>query len=247
MTTTAERAPAVVGSWASTPLSPKTTWHRVPQAGLPGYAEPEADGEVTQSLPGGAQVGLVKTQDSWAQVVYGGTTTWVDGQALNPPALGAAPSPTSSATRSSSTRTSRTSSTAPIDVWSAVGALAGIGIIVGAIVHWIQGPIGINSFDLPMKILFDKSASLDGQPRIGYFLIALGLLAIFASLKPDLTLLRRLAGALTLVIAVLFCYQIQDSIVFGHVNFTDIVSVGPWIVGACGLVLTLVPAPRRYR
>ena len=257
MTATAERAPAAVGSWASTPLSPTTTWHRVPETGLQSYVEPELESDAGQFVPGGAQVGLVTTQNEWAQIVFGGTTTWVDGRALNPPVFGAAPTATSAAnaTRSSTTR-SRRSSTSPHSIWSILSALAGFGVLVGAIVEWTKG--SINSFDLPFRFLFETRALFeDREPRIGYFVATLGVVAILASFSADYTWVRRLAGFFTLAIALLFCYQVQHFIdqvqssplgVIAHSNrdFFDLIGAGPFITGFCGLALAVLPRPDHW-
>jgi hypothetical protein len=200
--------------------------------------EPDGDDTLAQFVPGSAQVGVVETQGEWARIVVGGTTTWVDGRALVPPIVGTAP--TAASTGSRATR----SPTATHSMWSVLCAGAGVGVLVGAVVEWISSS-GINSFDLPVQLLFDPSSSLtEREPRIGYFLATFGVVAILTSFSEGAVWVRRIAGLLVLVIALRFCYEIEDSMpAFSNVGFWDIIGAGPLIAGACGLALAVFPGP----
>jgi len=238
--TTTERPVPTLPSWDEMPLTANTTWHRVPGDGLQGYVEPNAEGALAQVVPGGSRVGVVETQGEWAQIRLGATTSWVDGRSLLPPTIATASAGSRNATSSTSTRI-----TASHSIWSVLSAVAGVGVLVGAVVEWFAYSLGINSFDLPMQVLFDSSSSLtDREPRIGYFVATFGIVAILTSFSRDLTWVRRIAGVLTLLIALRFCYLLDDSLPgCSNVDFWDIVGAGPLITAACGLALAVLPGP----
>jgi hypothetical protein len=248
-TITTQPAAPRLPSWDDMPLTATTTWHRVPAGGLQGYVEPNGDGALAEVLPANAKVGVVEKQGEWAQIRMGATTSWVDGRALIPPTMAGAPP------SSGTSRTTTTSSSAPSrknvvvgSGWSMLCTVAGVGVLVGAIVEWFSGVgafgIGINSFDLPVQVLFDDYSLRNREPRIGYFLVAFGVIAILTSFRQDLTWVRRIAGVLTFLIAVRFCYQLHDSIPSGSgIGFFDVVGAGPLIAGLCGLALAVLPGP----
>jgi hypothetical protein len=238
-TITTQAAAPTLPSWDDMPLTANTTWHRVPADGLQGYVEPNGDGALAQFVPGNSRVAVVEQQGEWAQIRMGATTSWVDGRTLLPPTVVAAS--TASRTTVSPSRKSLSSN----NMWAVLSAVAGLGVLVGAVVEWFSYSLGINSFDLPMQVLFDSSSSLTNrEPRIGYFVATFGVVAILTSFSRDLTWVRRIAGVLTFLIALRFCYQLQDSLPgYSNVDFWDIVGAGPLIAGFCGLALAVLPGP----
>jgi hypothetical protein len=247
-TTTPGAASPYAKSWADTPRT--ETWHRVPPDGVQGYAQPSTEGALGEFVPPGAQVGLVKTQGDWAEVVIGGTTAWVDGRLLMPPPKTVAPAGVRTAP-SRPTSTIRTASST--SAWAVLSAIAGVGVLVGAIFEWLASSLNFNSFDVPVQFLFGTYTLQDREPRVGYFLVAFGVVAILTSFREDAVWVRRIAGMLALATAALFCYQVQDAISGAYsvgfanrsLQFFDVIGSGPFITGISGLVLAVLPRPRR--
>jgi hypothetical protein len=207
-------------------------------------------------VPGNSRVAAIEKQGEWAKVLVSGTTQWVDGRALLPPTIAGAPAAsrtTTSSTKNISTKNITRKNISTNDAWwSVLSALAGLGVLVGAVTEWISSSLSINSFDLPMAFLFDKTSLVtEREPRIGYFVATFGVVAILTSFSEGLVWVRRIAGLLTLVIAALFCFQVRDLIsqaqhsVFSssNVDFFSVVGIGPFIAGVCGLGLVVLPRP----
>ena len=245
--TAQQRASTLDRPWDEIPLTPTSTWHRVPEPGVQSYVVPAADGALAQFVPGGAKVGLVTTEGAWAKVLVGGTTTWVDGRVLLPPTAGGAPAASRTASKTSSSKSIPVHNT-----WSLVCAAAGVGVLVGAILPWFSAPGGINSFDFPLQFLFSSSIETlleSREPRVGYFLGLFGVVAILTAFRDDAIWVRRFMGVLTVAIALLYCYQLQNSIsgpFSSNRDFFDVVGIGPFIVGICGLALAVLPGPSRF-
>jgi hypothetical protein len=216
----------------------------VPAEGLPTYPEPYPR-FFEGSEPGPRVVGNVQVSDvkgMWALVsVDGEVRGWVDGRRLqppiNPPVIMSAAPPAPPA---------RSRAAAPgafgISIDGIIGALAAIGIIVGAVLDWTQGVAGVTAFKVPVTFLFDYKTTTQ-NPELGWFLIAIGVMALVLSLFVRAGIWRVLLGILALVAASLFVIQIAREISNSSTNlsFTDVVGPGPWVTGISGIVLMLSP------
>ena len=217
----------------------------VPAEGLPTYPEPYPR-FFEGAEPGPRVVGSVQVQDvkgMWALVsVDGEERGWVDGRRLEPPVAapvivsgppaGTMPAPTPRRAgsvldfdrrhhrRARGDRDHRRRD-ARLDARSRTPS---------------------TSFKVPVKFLFDyKTTARD--PHLGGFLIAIGVLALVASLFVRAGIWRVLLGILALVAASLFCIQIRRGLSDSNssASFTDIVGPGPWVTGISGFVLMLSP------
>jgi hypothetical protein len=214
--------------------------HLAADDGVQAYKEPyprvATDGSHRSAfIPGRAVLRVSATQGSWAQVVLNDEVVgWVEGSQLIPP-IGQrlappAPYPASSAA---------TANGVPVSVDTLVGALAGLGILIGAVVDWTQG-ISVNSFKIPAAVLFDGNTT-SRNPRLGIFVLALGVAGLLLAFVRNARLWRAVIGAAAFGIAFLYCAQVASQLSDHHVHasFTDVVGAGPWVTGVAGLVLVV--------
>jgi hypothetical protein len=213
--------------------------HLTADTGAQAYKEPyprvATDGSHrAEFIPGRAVVHVVSIRGSWAQVIVNDEIVgWVEGSQLIPP-IG---TPIASVSRTPASSESARSQSTNIDIDTLVAALASIGILIGAVVDWTQG-IAANSFKIPAAYLVDPHTT-SRDPRLGYFVIALGIAGVFLSFVRNARFGRGAVGIAALGIALLFCGQVavQLSDQHSHASFTDIVGAGPWITGIAGLAL----------
>jgi hypothetical protein len=214
--------------------------HLTADAGVQAYKEPypriESDGSHRSAfIPGRAVVHVAATRGAWAQVsIDDEIVGWVEGSHLIPP-IGTRIAPSPRNPTPSAGATNQTT----INVDTLVAALAGIGIIMSAVLDWTQG-VAVNSFKIPLTFLFDPNTTTR-NPRLGYFVIALGVVGVFLGFVRNARGLRGLVGLAALAIAVLFCGQIAVQLSDAHSNasFTDIVGAGPWLTGIAGIALVV--------
>ncbi len=117
-----------------------------------------------------------------------------------------------------------------------VGALGGIGVVVGALLDWF-GPA--NALRVPAMWLLDVQ-SRTREPKVGHVLIVVGVLGLATSLLRNARRWRVVLGLVATAIAIVYCLQIarllSHSVVRG-MSFTKIVGIGPVVTGFAGLVL----------
>jgi hypothetical protein len=215
----------------------------VPAEGLQTYPEPYPR-FFEGAEPGPRVVGSVQVQDvkgMWVLVsVDGEVRGWVDGRRLQPPVdppiiVSAAPT---------GTPAPRSAAPGALSISSdgIIGAFAAVGVVVGAVLDWTRGVAAVTSFKVPVPFLFDYKATTH-DPRLGGFLIAIGVVALAVSLFVRAGIWRVLLGLLALVAASLFVIQIARGISDTNSGalFTDVVGPGPWVTGISGLVLMLSP------
>lgn len=217
--------------------------HLSPDAGIQAYSEPyprvQPGGTMRRAfIPGREVVHVSATRGDWVELTANGYDVgWVDGRQLVPPAAGTSPRyvPAAPAPMSASTN----AQILQVDVL--VGALAGIGVLIGALVDWTQG-IAVNSFHLPAAFLFD-SRTTSRDPRLGWLVIVIGLLGVLISFLPLPGGWRVLLGLLAVLVAVLYCGQVASRLndLGAHASFTDVVGAGPWVTGIAGIVLAMSP------
>ena len=214
--------------------------HLTDDPGVQAYTEPyprvDSDGSHRAAfIPGRTVVRVVAVRGAWAQLTLDDQIVgWVEGSHLLPP-IGQriiVPPP----------RNQSSSATAPgqaINVDTLVAVLAGIGIIIGAVMDWTQG-IAVNSFKLPFAFLFD-SHTTSTNPRIGHFVVALGIAGVILAFVRSARALRGVVGLAVLGIAVLYCAQVAVGLSDANSNqsFTDIVGAGPWLTGIAGIALAV--------
>ncbi len=203
--------------------------HSAPSGGLQTYRSADSLSLLGPHLAPGAPVSVTDQRGSWVHVQdESGASGWADGRTLVPPVV-------------TPTRLSAASTVGP-NGWAMISALGAIAVIVGAAVSWYQGA-SVTSFDVPVGYLFDK-ANTSPDPKTGYFLVGLGIAALALTFMRNFVLLRRIAGALALGGAVLFCIQINSSLSgVSSADFTDVIAAGPWIVAAGGIAVALAPNP----
>jgi hypothetical protein len=223
----------------------------VPAEGLQTYPEPYPR-FFEGAEPGPRVVGSVQVQDvkgMWALVsVDDEVRGWVDGRRLQPPiSPPVIVSATPTGTMPTPSRAAAPGAVA-ISIDGIIGALAAIGILVGAALDWTQGIAGVTSFKIPVPFLFDYQTT-SRSPDLGWFLIAIGVVAIFVALFVRPGIWRVLLGLLALVAASLFFIQIGRGLSDSNTNlsFTDIVGPGPWVTAISGFVLMLSPLFSPYR
>jgi hypothetical protein len=217
--------------------------HLSPDAGIQAFSEPypgmQQDGTMRRTyIPGRAVVHVSAVKGDWAQVsVDGDIVGWVDGRQLLPPVSGSMATPARESPVPS--RPSPDRKTVPVDVL--VGVLAGLGVLVGALIDWTR-IVALNSFRIPAAFLFDpKTTSRD--PRLGYVLLAIGLLGVCVAFLPRARGWRVVLGLLALLVGALYCAQVASLLSDGgaRVSFTDFVGPGPWLTGIAGFVLAISP------
>ena len=221
------------------------TVHLTADAGVQAYKEPyprvERDGSHRAAfIPGRTVVHVAATRVAWAQVIVDDEVVgWVEGSHLIPP-LGTriAPPPRTQPPRNQAPSATATNPTT-IKADTLVAALAGIGIIMGAVVDWTQS-INANSFKIPVAFLVDPNTT-SRNPRLGYVVVALGFAGVFLSFVRNLRGWRGLVGSAAVGIAVLYCGQVAHGLSDHHINtsFTDVVGDGPWLTGIAGVALVV--------
>jgi hypothetical protein len=124
--------------------------------------------------------------------------------------------------------------------------MGGIGIIAAAFIDWSRGG-SANSFKVPAGILFDWKSQSE-NPKLGYFLVGFGVLCIVVAFVRANGFVLVTCGLLSLAASGLYSVQLYrfGHAFGGHVNVTDLVGPGAWVLGIAGVVLTLSPlvAPR---
>lgn len=118
----------------------------------------------------------------------------------------------------------------------------GLAVIVGAVIDWSRGG-SANSFKVPIASLFDwKSQSHD--PKLGYFLIAVGVVGMIVAFVRVNGFILVCCGALALGASVLYFVQMYrvGHAFGGSTSVTDLVGPGAWVLGVAGVVLLISPA-----
>jgi hypothetical protein len=213
--------------------------HLAADSGVQAYTEPyprfKSNGSNRAAfIPGRAVVHVAGVQGAWVQVMLDGDVVgWVEGAQLIPP-IGVRPTvpllpnqmPPMVATNQPA-----------INIDTFVAVLAGIGIIMGAVLDWTQG-IAANSFKIPALFLFDPHTK-SPDPHLGYFVVGLGVAGVFLAFVRNARMWRGLAGAAAIGVAVLYCGQVgvQLSDINSKLSFTDVVGAGPWLTGIAGVAL----------
>jgi hypothetical protein len=220
--------------------------HVTPDMGIQAYpqAYPRYPATLGPYLSGRLVVQVVTVRGTWVHVFADGKDQgWVEGSQLVPP-IG------TGIRYAATTRGSRSAevSDRPLSISSGqiVGAIGALGMIIGALVTWTQ-IVSINAFKIPVQFLFDNKAS--HGPRLGWFIVVLGILGLAASLVRGAELWRTIVGIGGVLIAALFLLQVAAGLSeasigsFGaHAGFTDVVGGGPWVTGIAALVLGISPA-----
>jgi hypothetical protein len=227
----------------SGPSGPNAIGHLSPDAGIQAFSEPypgfQRDGITRRSyIPGRSIVHVSATQGDWALVTLNGEVAgWVDGRQLLPPVSGAIGR--SEPERRVPARRSPAKQRVPVD--NVVGALAALGVLIGALIDWTR-IIRVNSFKIPAAYLFDPQTT-SRNPRLGYVVLAIGLLGLGVTFLPRARGWRVVIGLLAVLVAALYCAQVasQLSDLGGRVSFTDVVGAGPWVTGIAGFVLAVSP------
>jgi hypothetical protein len=166
----------------------------------------------------------------------GGTTAGPRPLAFPMPGLGSAPTAAPTLPPSQVKVISRHSVLGKV-----VGAVASVGIILGALFDWASTS---NAFKVPAMFLFDMHTR-SRDPKIGFVLFGIGILGVIVSFVTSRGVRRVLLGGVAVVIAGLFCVQIQraisDTPLGRGMSLTDVIGGGVWLTALAGIVLALSP------
>jgi hypothetical protein len=220
--------------------------HLTPDAGIQAYpqAYPPYPAKLGPFVPGGITVQVVAVRGTWAHVFADGEDQgWVEGTRLVPPigtGVRYAPAARGNASAAPSERQRS------ISYGQMVGVVGALGMIVGALVSWTQ-IVAISAFRIPVQFLIDNKTH-SHQPRLGWFIVVLGILGLVACFVHGAERWRTIVGIFGALIVALFLIQVASGLSgaslgpFGaHLGFTDIVGVGPWITGIAAIALGVSP------
>jgi hypothetical protein len=194
-------------------------------------------------IHGGYPVQIIALRGTWAHVVVEGTDVgWVNGQLLVPPA---APQITVQSRAASSPATSQSGGAGRLKFDAIIGASAGVAVVVGAFLDWTRRA-SLNSFKVPVPFLFNPHTTSE-QPRLGWFLLLIGVVGAAVSFLREATVLRVLFGSLALAAGALYMISVARGLndAGSTRSFTELVGAGPWVVASAGLVMLCSPAFRR--
>jgi hypothetical protein len=180
--------------------------HRVPPTGIDSWPRPDPQAAVGPRIDGGLDVQVVDGLGDWAKVMFSnGWTTWVDGRLL----VGAH--------TATPTRRAAAGALGGVDLralladrtkaLSCAGALL---LALASVLSWLRGTgISQNSFDVPVKFLFDYEISSNSGPKVGWLLLALAVAVVIAVVKAAWPRLVRGLGGVAVAVAVLYVIQLQ--------------------------------------
>jgi hypothetical protein len=223
--------------------------HLAPAGGLQTYAQPYPR-FIDRDLSGpfinaGEQLDIAEVRGTWVQVstAEDGVIGWVDGRKLLPPVGGAVRvAPTS--TQIPAPAAAAPGPTISLTAGTIVGVIASIGIIIGAVMQWVHAFFtGFSSFDISAQYLFDNQTR-SHDPKIGIFLVALGVIGLLLSLLSRGAIWRVIVGVITIAIPTLYFIQVTEQLSGTGRSFTDVTGAGPWVTGIAGLVLMISTAMR---
>lgn len=212
----------------SAPKAATSPSYRAPSAGLQSYRTPDDTSELSAYVDADHAVEALETRGLWVRVGDGGREIgWVDGRRLVPPAvLGVGPGAGMSMPHS-------------IGAGGIVGAIAAIGIVIGAAVDWVEGA-SINSFDIPLFPLFDSS-NFDEDPKVGYVLVVLTVVGLVCCFIRHAEWVRFAVGGVALVPVIAYVARIADGYEGTSVEVTDVLGAGVYVAGVSAIVLALSP------
>jgi hypothetical protein len=216
--------------------------HRTPPGGLATYPQPDVSAAPGPMVAAGLDVQLVERWGDWAKIVCtNGWSAWVDGRQLvsgTPPPRTPAPAvaPGAAPPRAAALLNDRTT----------VTALVGSALVFfGSVLPWARGGGSSNSFEVPIKFLFDYKASNSGL-KIGLLLLALAIASAVVVVRKADDRARLGCGIAAAAVAAIYVIQVQRLLsalpddpdtpgLFDYVGFGVIVAL------AGGLVIALAP------
>jgi hypothetical protein len=155
--------------------------------------------------------------------------------ASTPTPLLPAPPPTQQ--RQPARATSRFASRLP---FKPLALLGGILLVVASIVPWVSAAVDANALDISIDALWDIQTSGEGPIKIGYVLIALGVLGGGLSFAPPTKWVRRICGSISIAVALAFAVQLFRAIDAGGGSPGDVFSaigVGVYVALGGGILL----------
>jgi hypothetical protein len=221
----------------------KVDLHAAPADGLQTYKRPyprftESE-EAGPKLIAGQEVEVGVSRGTWVQLSRGGVFLgWVDGRKLIPPIS----APVRMAPVPQSERTPR--HVFAISLEAIVGAVASVGIAVGALLDWTQGRHAVSALRVPVQYLFSNRTAAH-QPRVGYVLFGIAIVSFVLSFIPRAAIWRVLLGAIVVAIVSAFWMQLAEALSDSNKAIVDVVGAGPWVTGLSGLLLVCSPLFRR--
>lgn len=120
--------------------------------------------------------------------------------------------------------------------WITLAAAAAAGL--SSVLHWLDSSFGsVGGFDVPFKFLFDYKTAADSAFTVGLVVLILALSAAVPAFvrAPALRVASRVAGALLVVIGVLYSVQLYRSADLVDMSLTDVLGIGPVLAIAGGL------------
>jgi hypothetical protein len=219
-TAPADSAPTIVMSSVWLPS------HRVPQGGLRAWGQPDPATEPVATLQPRVELSIAEMRGDWARVIgSNGWTGWVDARRLETMVPGASRSGTAA----------RAAGTFPMGV---IGAVA---LAIAAFLPWFaSGGFTADSFDVALPFLWDLEAA--GNPKLGYAVLALGVLGLAPIVfkgVPDTV--RRVAALAGIAVAVLFVFQVNRGVDSTFGDTIEVLGYGVYVALAGAVVLLIAP------
>lgn len=120
--------------------------------------------------------------------------------------------------------------------WFTLAAAAAAGL--SSVLHWLDSRYGsVGGFDVPFKFLFDYKTAADSAFTVGLVVLIVAVSAAVPAFvrAPALRVASRVAGALLVVIGVLYSVQLYRSADLVDMSLLDVLGIGPVLAIAGGL------------
>lgn len=236
-----------------------TPTHTVPGSGMRAWATPDPSQEPVATLGAGLELQVVERRGQWAQVeASNGWTGWVDGNLLverpaqpqpaepTTPQPEAQPQPTSPAPVA--TRPAPEPPTGEARRW---GVGASLLLVVATLLAWDRpldvdfGGQNFSAWDFPLTFLLDFENIFEGTKgvSIGLFLTIVAVVAFAFVNSGRAAVVWRVAGAVTLLTALLHAVQAQRLVSdFDDGWVLDVLGPGFYLAVVAGVGFVLAPS-----
>jgi hypothetical protein len=204
--------------------------HEVPRGGMSAWAQPDPSSPPVTQLAERVRLRVEESRGAWSRVsAENGWSGWVDGRLLQAAgAAGVAPA-------------ARAGTRVGNMVVRPLPLVGGIAVIVATFLNWMQMGSS-NGFKVGLPFLWGGWEHGGDSPDLGIFTLILGIGALLLAVLPRTSVpLIRVAGVISVVIAVVFAIQVM--IMAGDLGgkaldaFSDGMSFGPYVNLAGGLLM----------
>lgn len=225
------------------------------------YASPGTDSENIAELPSGHEVTVIGRRPPWVHIQSSdGLDGWVDGTALAGIAVGAAPPPPSTVDVPDATPfqasvrhtvVEKKPGSILLATGPALGAFGALIAILGAALPWVQAVNAqddVDAFNMPVRILTGWDQVAKGGWELGWVIFAIAAVAAVVSMISGGGIVRRILGAVIVLIPIVYVLQTQDLITSSNAglgtgtNVWDIVDYGVLVTFGGGLLMVFAPS-----